>query len=45
MYNKCEKCNKMLGVYDPRKLILDPQGKITTRCKECYEMYLKIKAV
>ncbi|MFH2020391.1 MAG: hypothetical protein ABIJ34_03190 [archaeon] len=44
MYNKCDKCGKQLGVYDQRKLVLDAQNKITTRCMACYEVHVKIKA-
>lgn len=42
MYNKCDKCGKSLGAYDQRKLVLDSQGKITTKCMDCYETYRKI---
>ncbi|MFH0875001.1 MAG: hypothetical protein V1859_03625 [archaeon] len=44
MYNKCDKCNKMMSDKDQRKLVLDNQGKISTRCMQCYETYMKVKS-
>ncbi len=43
MYNKCDKCGKMMDNYMQRKLVLDATGKIVTRCQQCYEDYQKIK--
>lgn len=45
MYNKCDKCGKMIDNYEGRKLVLDNQGKVTTRCMACYENALKIKKI
>jgi hypothetical protein len=43
MYNKCDKCGKLMDNYEQRKLVLDNSGKITTRCQQCYDDYQKVK--
>jgi len=44
MYNKCDKCGKQLGNYDPRRLVLGLNKEIMTRCMPCYENYGKLKS-
>ena len=43
MYNKCDKCSKLMDNYEDRRLILDNQGKVSTRCMDCYEEYAKLR--
>jgi len=43
MYNKCDKCGKMLENSHARKLVMDNQGKVSTRCMDCYETFMKAK--
>ena len=38
MYNKCDKCNKQLELYEERKLVMDSSGKIITLCMPCYDI-------
>ena len=44
MYNKCDKCGVLLDNYQDRRLILDSQGKVSTRCMDCYEDHIRINA-
>lgn len=37
MYNKCQKCNKQLDLYEERKLVQNSAGNIITLCMKCYE--------
>ncbi|MBN1502916.1 hypothetical protein JW930_05205 [Candidatus Woesearchaeota archaeon] len=41
LYNKCNKCGKMLEDKEQRKLVLDPRGNISTRCMDCYSKKIK----
>ena len=37
MYDKCEKCGRILASNEPRKLLADQKGVIHTQCMPCYE--------
>jgi hypothetical protein len=43
MYNKCDKCGKIMPGYEQRRLTMGKSGKINTMCMKCYETQAKIK--
>lgn len=43
MYNKCDKCGKLLNNFEDRRLILDNQNQVSTRCMPCYEELAQVK--
>jgi hypothetical protein len=37
MFNKCGKCGRVFDINEPRKLVLDANGLVATKCIRCYE--------
>jgi hypothetical protein len=37
MYNKCASCGKLLDDKEERRIVLNEDGKVITKCMNCFD--------